>query len=284
MTESSISTPMPLQERLAQARVEYPASWKKVTQEWRQESRKNRLWLTYSANYLLHTAGVHWAIDPYSYTSRVGNMKPPDYARDLAGMELIVLTHAHRDHLDMDLIRALCHLPIQWIIPESMQALVFNKSPLKPGRVITPNSGTTITFNNLKLTPFDSLHYHKQGGIDETGYLVEFENQKWLFPADIRDFDNRFKIIFPPLDGIVAHLWLGKAKAMEDTPPLLEKFCSFFNSLSPSRLVIAHLNELGRVENEMWTERHFELVMQAMKRINPDIQVEMAEVGIRIDL
>jgi len=34
----------------------------------------------------------------------------------------------------------------------------------------------------------------------------------------------------------------------------------------------------------MWTERHFELVMQAMKRINPDIQVEMAEVGIRIDL
>jgi hypothetical protein len=113
---------------------------------------------------------------------------------------------------------------------------------------------------------------------------VEYENQKWLFPADIRDFDNRFKMILPPLDGIVAHLWLGKAKAMEDTPPLLEKFCGFFNFLSPSRLVIAHLDELGRVENEMWTERHFELVKQEMKKINPRIQPEMAKMGKRIDL
>jgi hypothetical protein len=284
MPDNTLSTPISLQERIRRAQVEYPALWSKVTREWREESRKNNLWLTYSANYLLHTAGVHWGIDPYSYTSRTSGMDQPDYVKDLAEMELIVLTHAHRDHLDMDLIRALSSLPIQWVIPEAMQSLIFSKSPLKPDKVITPKNGTTITFRNLQLTSFDSFHYHKHGGIEETGYLVKFENEKWLFPADIRDFDRRFETVFPHLDGIVAHLWLGKAKAMESTPPLLGKFCSFFNSLSPSRLLIAHLNELGRVENEMWTERHFYLVKQEMKKMNPQIQIEMVTMGNHVIL
>lgn len=273
-----------LQQKIAQAKAGYPALWKKVTAEWGAEIKYDRAWLTYAANYLLHTAGVHWALDPYSFSSRVDGIPQPNYAHDLQQAELIVLTHAHKDHLDMELIRAVCHLPIQWVIPEPMQSLVFQKTPLKRDQVITPVNGVPITINGLTLTPFDSLHYHELGGIAETGYLAEFDGKRWLFPADVRDFTVKKLPTFASLDGIFAHLWLGKAKALAKHPPYLESFCDFFTTLAPSKLVIAHLNEFGRPENELWNESHFALVAEKIKTRNPNVDIQMALMGMNIPL
>ena len=47
--------------RRAEAVDQYPGLWKRMTFEWRAENDRDYAWLTYSANYLLRTAGIRWA-------------------------------------------------------------------------------------------------------------------------------------------------------------------------------------------------------------------------------
>jgi hypothetical protein len=264
--------------------AKYPGVWKYIIDEWNSEISGNSAWLTYSANYLLQTAGVRWAIDPFSMSTRLTGIPVPDYAHDLQKIELVVLTHAHNDHLDLNLIRAIASLPIQWVIPEDMVDLVMAKTALNKERIIIPKPGQVIKFKNLSLTPFASLHFHAHGGVEETGYLVNFEEKKWLFPGDIRDFNPKRLPVFGGIDGVFAHLWLGKACALKEEPPFLDDFCTFFTYFSPKRIIVTHLNEFGRDETELWNETHFDRVKQRFAKVAPLVKVEMALMGARVKL
>jgi hypothetical protein len=273
-----------LQQKRQDATKSYPGVWKSVVDEWNSDLTGNSAWLTYSANYLLHTAGVHWAIDPFSMSTRVADIPVPDFCHDLQKLEFVALTHAHNDHLDLNLIRAIASLPIQWVIPEDMVDLILAKTALNRKQIIIPRSGETIHHNGLTLTPFPSLHFHVHGGIMETGYLATFEDNKWLFPGDIRDFDPTRLPGFGSIDGVFAHLWLGKACALKEESPYLDEFCNFFNSFSPGRIIVTHLNEYGRDETELWDENHFVRVKQWFSKVAPLVKVEMAIMGSKVTL
>jgi len=47
-----------------------------------------------------------------------------DIAHDLDGLSFVLLTHEHADHLDLGMVRALRTLPILWVIPEPLLAIV----------------------------------------------------------------------------------------------------------------------------------------------------------------
>jgi len=115
----------------------YPEIWERIIFEWK-SSQKDRFWLTYSANYLLHTAGVKWAIDPYSLFTRIGGGEPPVFSQDLRSLQLVVLTHSHSDHLHLNLIAAIQDLPIYWVIPEFLLAKVNAFIDLPSERIIVP--------------------------------------------------------------------------------------------------------------------------------------------------
>jgi hypothetical protein len=266
------------------AALKYPGVWKHVIEEWNSDLTGNSAWLTYSANYLLQTAGVRWAIDPFSMSTRVTGIPVPDFAHDLQKLELVVLTHAHNDHLDLNLIRAIASLPIQWVIPEDMVDLVLAKTALNKEQIIIPKPGGVINFQNLSLTPFASLHFHAHGGVMETGYLANFDQKTWLFPGDIRDFDAARLPSFGRVNGVFAHLWLGKACALLPEPPFLNDFCTFFTRFSPKRIVVTHLNEFGRDETELWEEAHFDRVKQRFAKVAPVVKVEMAVMGSKVRL
>ena len=51
--------------------------------EW-QAAESDAAWLTYSANYLFHTAGVHWSLDPLSLFSRLSLPNLMNFTKDLA--------------------------------------------------------------------------------------------------------------------------------------------------------------------------------------------------------
>jgi hypothetical protein len=119
------------------AKEEYPKLWDRMISEWK-SSQKDRFWLTYSANYLLHTAGVKWAIDPYSLFTRVGGGEQPTFSDDLNTLQLVVLTHSQSDHLDLNLIAAIQDLPIYWVIPEFLLAKVNAFIDLPSERMIVP--------------------------------------------------------------------------------------------------------------------------------------------------
>jgi len=65
------------------------------------------------------------------------------------------------------------------------------------------------------------------------GYLAEFGTKRWLFPGDTRSYNFEKLPDFGKLDGVIAHVWLGKTEAMQANPSLITEgvtlslfFCS----------------------------------------------------------
>ena len=270
--------------RIDKAKAAYPATWNRIISGWKSKDTGEHAWLTHSANYLLNTAGVRWALDPLALPARLPGMVLPDYARDLDRLQLIVFSHAHSDHLDLELISALQKLPLLWVIPEFMLDKVIETVPIPSERIIVPKPGSRIIIEGLALTPFEGLHFHNQGGVPEMGYLVEFSGYRWLFPGDIRLYDATIILDFGRLDGVFAHLWLGKAGAQVDPPPMLEEFCAFYGAFNTGRLVITHLNEFGRDKRDLWDETHYQSVVQAFRKKASSLQIEMGLTGDKINL
>lgn len=267
-----------------QAAEEYPLLWKKMIEEWKSNSDIDSLWVTYSANFLLNTGGFRWAIDPYSLFTRVGGGEQPDFGCDLADLKLVVLTHAHNDHLDLNLIKDIQHLDIQWVIPRFMLDKIKDIADIEDSKVIVPESGKLINFEQLKLTPFEGLHFRGDSGVEEMGYLVESGGKRWLFPGDTRSYDFEKLPDFGTLDAVIAHLWLGKAEALKQKPPLLKDFCSFFTKFHTSNIVVTHLREYGREKEDFWNLRHYQMVKTTIHHIAPDVKLNAALLGERIQL
>jgi hypothetical protein len=273
-----------LEFKIEQAKADYPYIWDRLVAEWNATDEGDHAWLTHSANYLLNTAGVRWALDPLALPARLPGVIVPNYARDLDHLQLIVLSHAHHDHLDLDLITALQGFPVRWVIPEFMVGNLMKSVSIPSERIIVPEPGSRISVEGLTLTPFEGLHNREKNGIPEMGYLAEFGGYRWLFPGDTRLFDTSRLPVFGRLDGVFAHLWLGKAGAQVNPPPLLEEFCAFYTAFNTGRLVITHLNEFGRDVTELWDETHYRSVVQCLKK-NPGCpQVELGQTGDQINL
>lgn len=273
-----------IEEDLLKARTGYTDLWNQLTGAWRNSSIGLHGWLTYAANYLFSFHGYKWGLDPFAMSSRVTGMPSPDYRRDLAPLSLVVLTHAHNDHLDVNLIKSMKRAEVEWVIPVYVQELLRKAAALPEKGVITPVPGQDIICGPLRLLPFESLHVHGRHGVPETGYLVLCDGVRWLFPGDIRDYDLTRMPFFGRLDGAVAHLWLGKAKALEEAPPFLDAFCDFYTGLDSERLFVTHLNEFGRDEKDLWRDEHYNLVKNGLLQRKPELLVEKYLMGARMDL
>jgi L-ascorbate metabolism protein UlaG (beta-lactamase superfamily) len=155
-------TDSPAQQRLNQRRGEiiaqYPAIWARMIAEWRSPAPEDRAWLMYSANYLLRTAGVHWATDPFTLHSRLPEAPTVQAAHDLGGLSFALLTHRHADHLDIPLIHALREAPIQWVVPEALLPDVA-EAGLPAAQIMVPQPGKPFTLHGIDILPFDGLHW-----------------------------------------------------------------------------------------------------------------------------
>ncbi len=277
-TDLYIQKQAEIEQKILATVAAYPSLWRNVISDWQTE-KGDTVWLTYAANYLLHTGNTHWAIDPYSLYTRLKLDIQLDFRDDLQNLQLVVLTHAHADHLDLNLIAALHDLPIKWVIPSFMLERVQQTAHLPKENIIIPQPGMPISFSDLTLTPFEALHIRGNNGVPELGYLAEFNGKRWLFPGDTRVYDPGRLPSVGKLDGVFAHLWLGKACALDDPPPLIESFCNFFYTLQPTRIIVTHLEESGRKADDFWTEDHYQLVKQQFNALDPEIVVTSLMMG-----
>ncbi len=199
----------------------YPTLWEKIITEWIQPG-SDRAWLTYSANYLFRTAGVRWALDPLTLSWRLKDSAPVEVST-LGNLSFILLTHRHADHLDLDLLAALRHFPICWVIPEFILPQVL-EAGIPREKIIVPNPLQPLDLHGLRITPFTGQHFAveadgSQRGVSAMGYLIEWGNRRWLFPGDTRTYDASQLPNFGPLTGLFAHLWLGRGCALRENPP-----------------------------------------------------------------
>jgi hypothetical protein len=180
--------------------------------------------------------------------------------------------------------------PILWLVPEDIQAKV-EQAGLSREKIIQPRSLEPVEFQGLRITPFCGLHWENDPGqpdglrgVPAVGYLVEFNGKRWLFPGDIRTYDLSLLPSFGAVDGAFVHLWLGRASALLEEPPLLESFCRFCQELNSRRIIITHLQEFGREVHEFWDGSHFQQVKQCLRGITPGILAESAGMGDCVNL
>lgn len=265
----------------------YPALWSGMVEGWRSDSAEDAVWLMYSANYLLRTGGVHWAIDPYSLKRRVPAAPAMDVGKDLEALSFVLLTHDHKDHLDPDLIKALRDLPIRWVVPSFMVENVQRKTGLASDKIIVPTLLQPLELDGMTVMPFESQHLITRAdgtrkGVPELGYLVKCGGKRWLFPGDTRVYDLSRVPKFGEVDAVFAHLWLGHGWALDPDPDLIEEICRFFAGLQPRRLLITHLEEFGRDADDFFDEEHAEKVMQVYSASYPQIDCSFHFMGEKI--
>jgi len=272
-----------IEAKRAQLVREYPILWAKLIKEWLADSDENRVWLTYAANYLFRTGGVRWAIDPFTLRARLPAAPAVDTARDLSSLWFVLLTHRHADHLDKDALRSLRHLPIRWVVPEFMLATL-EEIGIPKAYIRVPQVLQEFELDGIKILPFEGLHFNlahdgEMHGVPEMGYRIEVDGQRWLFPGDTRDYNQSAMPDFGRVDTVFAHLWLGRREGVTGAPALLDKFCNFHLAFHPARIIITHLEELGRKARSFWNLTHVKLAAEHFKQLEPNIQVDYLLTG-----
>ena len=264
----------------------YPYLWKLMISDWSSPQEGDWTWLMYSANYLFQTAGIRWAIDPIRLRQRLP-LAPEVDGSALAALDYILLTHRHADHLDLELLHLLQNDPAIWIVPDYLLDRLC-AAGLQHEKIMIPHSMETIRLNGMTIQPFEGFHWetsisHKDNhrGVPSTGYLIEFNGKRWLFPGDTRTYAPEALTRFGPVDILFAHLWLGRGCAIQDTSILLEAFCLSCLSSQPRRIIVTHLEEFGRQPEDFWDGGHYLLVEDWFRDHAPEIQVEAAYMGER---
>jgi beta-lactamase family protein len=262
----------------------YPMLWQDIITEWKLPGSDDRAWLMYSANYLFRTGNTRWALDPLTLNWRLKDIASKVDVSGLGEASFILLTHRHEDHLDLDLISALRQFPICWIVPEPLLAQVTEQAGIPRDHIIIPTPLQPIELNGIRITPFDGLHWEtmpngSRNGVPAIGYLAEFSGKRWLFPGDTRVYDASKFSAFGPLEGLFAHLWLGRGCALQEPPPLLDAFCRFCLNLHGRRIILTHLQEFGRDASDFWDETHLRGVYSKFQEICPGISVDSTFTG-----
>lgn len=281
------------QARIEQRRIEacarYPALWSRMIAEWNSPDPVDRVWLTYSANYLFRTNNIRWAIDPLTLKWRIREAPKVNIVRDLCNLSFVLLTHEHKDHLDLDLLASLGDTPITWVVPQFLLSKVMKKVNLPREKIIVPSPLEPLELYGIRILPFDGLHWEKTSdgslkGVPAMGYLIEYNDRRWLFPGDTRTYNAKQLPNMDYADVVFAHLWLGRGMAALDQPPLLDAFCRFFLDLNPRRLILTHLHELGRDANDFWDEHHAEIIHSKFRKLSEEMQVTQISMGESITL
>jgi len=282
----TVSDGMDRQAELSARRVTLVANcrkaWAKMIREWSAPRQTDAVWLMYAGNYLFHTLGLKWAVDPVLLRNRVPEAPLLDVRQDLSRLSFVLLTHAHADHIDLRLWDQLSGLDCHWIVPEHMLSLVIRETSLPRDRFSVAAPSTPIQLDGVRVVPFSAPHYEQQvsgeiTGVPATGYLVEIGESRYLLPGDIRTYDVTALPSFGPVTAVFSHVFLGRAAALQHAPPLIDAFVEFYRAFRPEKILLTHLYEISRGPADCWCRSHAQRVKSAFDALDDETQVIIPE-------
>ncbi|MCF8565604.1 MBL fold metallo-hydrolase [Alicyclobacillus tolerans] len=135
-------------------------------------------------------------IDPYLSNSledkRSGifrrDFAPPLEPKDLKGVSVVLITHHHDDHMDLDTIRPLLEVSPSSavVLPASHQHLILNDVP--ETTLYAMRGDDTVTFQDIKITSIPAAHEDyetdAQGNHFWLGYFIEINGVRVYHSGD----------------------------------------------------------------------------------------------------
>jgi len=161
------------------------------------------------SSYLFSTNGYKWAMD-VSFQEIYYLAETPSHVREyLGGIDCMILTHAHGDHMEERTIRVLSDTNIDWVVPEFLVDKILSFG-VRSEKIITVCAGDEISVGPLSIRVLEGKHFRPgtRSGIDTVGYLISADGAPTLaFPSDVRDYSvtDGEKL---NADHCFAHVWL----------------------------------------------------------------------------
>ena len=241
------------------------------------ETQADSFALIHSSSYLFHTAGCKWGMDIAFRNAGHLAKSPARAAELLKDMQMLVLSHGHRDHYEEETLKALAGNDTIFVVPDFLEERTLALGI--PGeKLVVARPGEPVCLFGVTLEPFVSSHFRPDGrGVPEYGYRVTASGcPSMVFPVDIRDFAKLPQT--QPGEYCFANLWL-EDNAEEGWRPVLKSWANYMGRLSVKNIFITHLYEDGRPADKMWRGEHSDAAMQEMKQQFPQLTVRVPSRG-----
>ena len=246
------------------------------------ETEENSFSLIHSSSYLFYTNGAKWGMDIAFRNSRYLAKTPAKAAELLKDMQLMVLSHGHRDHYEESTLKALAGNNTLFLIPDFLEERTLGLG-IPAEKLVIAKPGTPVTLFGITFLPFESSHYRPNGkGVQEYGYFVTAPGcPSMAFPVDIRDFSKKAEL--PVADYCFSNVWL-EDNSIEGWDALVAPWANYMLSFSQKSIFLTHLYEDGRPDNRMWRKEHADAVMAELKKRSPETNVYIPQRGQIISL
>ncbi len=167
----------------------------------------------------------------------------------LKDFDAIIVTHKHYDHYDEELLTSLPESVVGYI-PDFIETEMKNK--------ITTFSGLKTNIGDAEIEFFESHHSRVTNIVPEYGFAITYNGGTYVFPTDVRTYEGEYPK-FTNLKVLFSHLWLFQALNLYDNP-YIQKFTDFVNRFGAEKVYVAHLNDVRRPIDQMWSDMHFNAV------------------------
>lgn len=238
--------------------------------------------LVNSSGYLFNTGGYLWAMDiAFRYARHLA--KTPALVADLLkDVKLMVVTHGHVDHFEEETVRLLAKTDMLWVIPDFLYDNAIEWD-VKPENIVVARKNESICIDKLTIVPFAGKHFRPivGTGIEAYGYHISADGHPSMaFPGDVRDYSRVGLESVPEADCCFGHVWFGDGNSFDAShSEIAKKQAEFLLSFSNRHIVLAHLYENGRRDQDMWREEHADELSEMIKQLSPATRITVPHHG-----
>lgn len=246
------------------------------------ETEDNSFALIHSSSYLFHTNGCKWGMDIAFRNARYLAKTPARAATLLKDMQLMVLSHGHRDHYEEGTLKVLAENDTLFLVPDFLEERTLSLG-IPAEKLVVARPGEAVTLFGVTFLPFVSSHFRPNGkGVKEYGYFVTAHGcPSMAFPVDIRDFSKKADL--PIADVCFSNVWL-EDNSIAGWDALVAPWAEYMLKFSQKQIFLTHLYEDGRPDDRMWRREHADAVTAAICALSPETNVTIPQRGQIISL
>ena len=178
------------------------------------ESDQAALWFLGQAGYLIRSAGITVAIDPYLTDSAAAGapefprLFPPPITPEDLHVDLYLVTHDHLDHLDPQTIQRYRHAGTTQFVAPRLAARKLRELGVPTPRIQRLDSGEEWAGPGLTITGVFALPTSADV-LDTTGYLLRFANGRSVYhtsdtaftPLLLQAAPRQVEVMLVPING-----------------------------------------------------------------------------------